>query len=799
MIDISGLEEKSYSELDPQLHFLGHLALALSTTCLLESEMAFVPGLIMFLPLFYAFLWISYVSKGRRVFSTSVSNALGIIISVFGCVWVFSKVTRESGVAQALPMPTALVPFVGPILAFLVMLRLFGPKGRRDFWILQGMGMLQVSLACVLTTGTFFAFLFSTYLFSLVWILKRYQATRGEVELSTNPTESRPSLRSMGLFPSMGWTLLLAVLSVGLFLITPRTDSASWNPLLRFGQARGTGGGSLTGFAEQMNLNKTGEVELNDDIAMTVSVTDVDEKPYPGLALDQRWRGAVLEHYENGVWNRRITRKPPPKVAQTKLPFFGPEQLIFRYQLVPRKVGGLFLAEPIRFNKSDPETRLPVVLDAPFQDMAFFYEQGSTVQYSMAVSKIRQPMGYTQVVPVKNQGERSLATLDNEFLGDLITPRIGALEEWTLGILESIKDTPRYGLQKVVLPRGAVREQARPSIESTYREVVARALSNYLSQSGDFTYTLELKRDDLNIDPVVDFLLNVKKGHCERYASGLVLMLRSLGIPSRVIKGFRGCNYNEDGSYVVRNNQAHSWVEVLVPQMTADGAFKQDLVSGRPIFDWLTLDPTPDSELLENQKFSLLRMIAEFVDRAKAFWRDMIVDYNAEQQAEFWYKLFPEINSANFQKLIASLPKILLGVGFSLLAGVGLVLGLPRLIAGIGALKYVGQNPARIQFDKLKIMAMAHLRLNPLPGETPMEFASRVHFELMQFQIENRLAMVPEKIARVLYSVRFGQGDLPTEESEKLTLELSELQSQLIARKKVMNDPKAKRKMVVAE
>lgn len=783
-MDINTLDEKSYSELDPQLHFLGHLALALSTTCLLESEMAFVPGLIMFLPLFYAFLWISYVSKGRRILATSVSNFLGVLISVLGCLWVFSKISRDAGTPQSLPMPTALVPFVGPILAFLVMLRLFGPKGRRDFWILQGMGMLQVSLACVLTTGTIFAFLFSSYLFSLVWILKRYQATRGEVELSTNPLESRPSLRSMGLFPSIGWTLVLGVFSVGIFLVTPRTDSASWNPLLRFGQIRNVGGAGVTGFAEQMNLNKTGEIELNEDIAMTVSVTDMNDKPYFGLPIDQRWRGAVLEHYDNGVWNRRVMRKPVPKVIQKKLPYFGPEQLILHYELTPRKVGGLFLADPIRFNYSDPDARLPVVIDPPYQDMSFFYEQGSTVQYSMAVSKIRQPIGYKQVVPSRNQGERSVATLDNEFLGDLITPRIGALEEWTLGVLGSIKEDPRYGLQKVTFPKGSVREQGRPSIESTYREVVARALSSYLSQSGDFTYTLEIKRVNPNVDPVVDFLLNVKKGHCERYASGLVLMLRSLGIPSRVIKGFRGCNYSDNGSYVIRNNQAHSWVEVLVPQLSSDGTFRQDKVSGRPIFDWLTLDPTPDTELLENQKFSFLRMIAEWVDRAKAFWRDMIVDYNADQQAEFWYRLFPEMSNTNLQKLIASLPKIFLGIGFTLFAGVGLVLGIPKLIAGIGSLRYVGQNPVRITYDKLKVFALIHLRMSPAPGETPLEFADKLKMELLHLQLEPRLVMIPEKIARAFYAVRFGQADFSKNDSNLLVADLKELQSQFIAKKR---------------
>ena len=38
----------------------------------------------------------------------------------------------------------------------------------------------------------------------------------------------------------------------------------------------------------------------------------------------------------------------------------------------------------------------------------------------------------------------------------------------------------------------------------------------------------------------MDFLVNVKQGHCERFASALALMLRSQGIPSRVVVGFRG-------------------------------------------------------------------------------------------------------------------------------------------------------------------------------------------------------------------------------------------------------------------
>src|SRR5208337_173668 len=111
---------------------------------------------------------------------------------------------------------------------------------------------------------------------------------------------------------------------------------------------------------------------------------------------------------------------------------------------------------------------------------------------------------------------------------------------------------------------------------------VAQALTRHLAYSGDFGYSLILNRQQLSLDPIADFLLNVKEGHCERFAGGLTLMLRSLGIPSRVIKGYRGVENLDQGNYLVRQSHAHSWVQAL---------FEDDKGT-----HWLTLDPTPSME-----------------------------------------------------------------------------------------------------------------------------------------------------------------------------------------------------------
>ena len=79
-------------------------------------------------------------------------------------------------------------------------------------------------------------------------------------------------------------------------------------------------------------------------------------------------------------------------------------------------------------------------------------------------------------------------------------------------------------------------------------------------------------------------MLNVKEGHCERYASGLALTLRGLGIPCRVVHGFRGWEQAEDELLIVRFNHVHSWVQALVPRADGEGN------------DWILLDATPSFE-----------------------------------------------------------------------------------------------------------------------------------------------------------------------------------------------------------
>lgn len=79
-----------------------------------------------------------------------------------------------------------------------------------------------------------------------------------------------------------------------------------------------------------------------------------------------------------------------------------------------------------------------------------------------------------------------------------------------------------------------------------------------------YAYTLDTLANQNNI-PVSDFLFNDKRGHCEYFATSLTLMLRSIGIRSRMVTGFVANDYNPvTGYYEVKGINGHAWVQAYL-------------------------------------------------------------------------------------------------------------------------------------------------------------------------------------------------------------------------------------------
>jgi len=89
--------------------------------------------------------------------------------------------------------------------------------------------------------------------------------------------------------------------------------------------------------------------------------------------------------------------------------------------------------------------------------------------------------------------------------------------------------------------------------------IVTTALAHFRSQ--EFFYTLEPPL--LGDDPVDEFLFDTRRGFCEHYAAAFVTLMRAAGIPSRVVVGYQGGEFNAAGDYmIVRQLDAHAWAEV---------------------------------------------------------------------------------------------------------------------------------------------------------------------------------------------------------------------------------------------
>ena len=238
-------------------------------------------------------------------------------------------------------------------------------------------------------------------------------------------------------------------------------------------------------------------------------------------------RGAVFDHYERGRWS---TAKP--------------------LKFSPRPTGG---AVP------EGASAVALTLVSGARDRYFLPLRASNVATLEGVTTT-DTFGVLHTLPESGLG----AWFDAEGPGAL-----------------AVADPNDEDLQVPSSIQGALRGLVE---EWTAGAATPRAKVEALAERLRSTYRYSLHFESRRRDPVLNFLLDVKKGHCEYFASGLTMLARSAGVPARVIIGYRVAEKNPYGGYyVVREKNAHAWVEAHLP---GEG--------------WSTFDATPASELVQN-------------------------------------------------------------------------------------------------------------------------------------------------------------------------------------------------------
>ncbi len=290
-------------------------------------------------------------------------------------------------------------------------------------------------------------------------------------------------------------------------------------------------------------------------------------------------------------------------------------------------------------------------------------------------------------------------------------------------------------------------------------------------------------------------------GHCEYFASALVLMLRSQGIPARMVVGYKTDEWNQFGGFFqVRQLHAHTWVEAYlepqdIPVHRVRGAKDRDWSAGA----WLRLDPTPAG----SQEMSLTNRLLTRFDKYLFFldyvWSNYITDLDPIRQRSTVYDPTMEVlkntgrnllDPAFWSRLIRSLFEIDVSRWFrwqvgltSIIVMLALVIvyrGLRRLLRWLSARfgwsrAAAARRATRVEFYRRLEAILARRGLVRGAAQTQREFAASASRQLARSTGDAELAAVPVQIAEAFYRVRFGRLRLDEAQAEAVEQALRKL------------------------
>lgn len=185
----------------------------------------------------------------------------------------------------------------------------------------------------------------------------------------------------------------------------------------------------------------------------------------------------------------------------------------------------------------------------------------------------------------------------------------------------------------------------------------AKYIESRLRDAGEYKYNRSGVLRDPDVDPLEDFISENKEGHCEYFAGALAMMLRAVGIPSRVVVGFAAYPDSDSKEMTVRQSDAHSWVEAYVPpdKLPDNKSAYADLFAGAvddgsggtcmPLGRdwtkdgaWLRLDATPAAERDADRPNALAIQIFTWSRFFHNFGNDWVLNFNAARQMRNVYE-----------------------------------------------------------------------------------------------------------------------------------------------------------------
>ncbi len=408
---------------------------------------------------------------------------------------------------------------VGPVLhlcLFAVLVKLFAIVRERDKWQ-ASIGVFFLFLAAMGTSvhPTIVLYLIGFLVLILV-LLTRFAF----LHVLSGFGREDPAL---ALIPLRGFLLIATaatvVIAIPMFMLLPRVRAP-------FIVGRGGGSGvtlESAGFSDQVTLDSIGRIRSSREVVLRV----LEEAP-TGDERGMRFKAATYDVYQVGTWRRS------PSLGNLQ------RGQGVRFRLSPEKPSrwATIWLQPLH-SQSMPLPVETAVVEPRVSTLGI--DAGGAISFPLNPLEVQEYRVGLAPAPVL-AGATPRGTTDPALDLTGVTPRIAALAAEVMG-----QGTP---LQRA-------------------RRIESHLIDNY-------AYTLDFVGRSPN-NPIEDFLFRYRSGQCEYFASSMVLMLRSQGIPARLVTGFLGGEYNPfEGYYIVRENNAHAWVEAYLPG-----------------HGWRIFDPTP--------------------------------------------------------------------------------------------------------------------------------------------------------------------------------------------------------------
>lgn len=544
--------------------FCGFLSLAVAGGISLISS-------FIFLSIFFG-AW--FIEDSKWQVSEKIGTAsIFLVIPVFYLDWKYKIFSIENS-------GTEVAATLARMILILAAVKLLQKKSERDWIFLYLMSFFEVLLAAGMSISPLYLASLVLYLLFTICaiIIFEIKKTANTIEDSraTNEIKSSPPKLKFKIpfsrFPAMSIILLLIIIALAmpLFFAFPRVSGA--------GQGNTSGSlTNLTGFSDSVSLGSIGRLKQNNEIVMRARL----EGNSGENASPLKWRGVALDNFDNKRWSKSR--------GDSKLPFVKGERDFFLIDY-PSRTGNITIQTvylepidtPVLFSLQRP---IAVqgninILEKDAENSLSFQRDGS--------ERVSYKVHSDRTIPDVNSLKSDNKSYPPKFANYLQLPR---------------KFDPRIA---------ELAKKVSAKVNNRYDK--AKQIESFLQN--DFGYSLEMKAG--GEQPLADFLFNIREGHCEYFATAMAIMLRTQGIATRVVNGFQQGEYNETADvYIIRQSDAHSWVEVYFPEENA----------------WIPFDPTPFAGQSNGTVATgIVGKFNQYLEALETFWIQYFVSYDNQEQ-----------------------------------------------------------------------------------------------------------------------------------------------------------------------